>query len=261
MAVFSRHLLAILLLAAYALALTRLWWTLNLPGKPNWPGAVLLVLAAASTIAALARQLPLQNVLFASVIIGLVGGAVTWLDLKTGIPFGPVTYGEAGPRLFKQLPWAVPLIWIVTILNSRGVGRLILRPWRKTKTYGFRLIGLTIALTALFEFAFEPYATRVKQYWLWQPTKFPLTWQGTPLVNYFSWAVVTLLILAFVTPVLINKHPHHKSSPDLHPLCVCVGAMLLFAAGAATRGLWAAVLVDVAIGMAITIFAIRGAKW
>jgi len=31
-------------------------------------------------------------------------------------------------------------------------------------------------------------------------------------------AVVTVLILAFVTPMLINKHPLHRRPPDFHPL-------------------------------------------
>ena len=74
----------------------------------------------------------------------------------------------------------MPLIWVVVILNSRGVARLILRPWRKIRNYGFWLIGLTAALTMLFDLAFDPFASRVKHYWLWVPTKLPLTWQGAP---------------------------------------------------------------------------------
>lgn len=261
MAALSRPLFPVLLGAAYLLVLIRLWWPIHLPGRPNWPGAVLLVLAVIGTIAALARQLPLQNVLFATVIIGLVGGGVTWLNLKTQVPFGPVGFGDAGPKIFKQLPWGVPAVWIVAILNSRGVGRLVLRPWRKTKNYGIRLIGLTVALTVLFDFALEPFATRVKHYWFWEPTKFPLTWQGAPVVGFLSWAVITLLILAFVTPILINKHPHQKSRPDFHPLFVWLGAVLLFAVGAAVQGIWAPVAADTVIGGVTAVFAVRGARW
>jgi len=73
-----------------------------------------------------------------------MGGAVHALGATMEIPFGPFQFGpEAGPQLFKTLPWAMPLIWVAAILNSRGVVRLILRPWRKIRSYGFWLIGLT----------------------------------------------------------------------------------------------------------------------
>jgi uncharacterized membrane protein len=262
MAVWERHLFTALLLAAYALVLVRLWWPMNLPGKPGWPDAVLLLLAVVSTIAALARHLPLQNVLFVALVIAFASGAVTWLDLKTGIPFGQFTLGDnVGPKLHKTLPLAMPVIWVVAILNSRGVARLILRPWRKTRAYGFWFIGFTAGLTMLFDLAFDPFASRVKHFWFWEPTKFPLTWQGAPLVNFPGWLAVTLLILAFVTPMLINKHPTQRRPPDFHPLGVWLGAILLFGLGAASQGLWLAAAVDGIFGVAVAVFAVRGARW
>lgn len=256
------HLLTVLSLAACALTLAQFWWPAHLPGNPDWLDAVLLALATASTIAALSRHLPLQNILFAACFIGLAGGAAEWLDLETGIPFGSFTPGQnTGLKIFHSLPWALTLIWIPAILNSRGVARLILRPWRKTRVYGFWLIGITAALTVLFDLAFDPFASRVKQYWFWEPTKFPLTWQGAPLVNFFGWTVVTLLILAFITPMLINKNPVHRRPPDFHPLGVWLGGILLFGIGSATLGLWPAVLLDAIAGVVVTIFAVRGAWW
>jgi uncharacterized membrane protein len=262
MARWERRMFNILFLAAYALVLVGLWWPMSLPGKPGWPEAVLLLLVTVSTVAALARHLPLQNILLAALAIVLASSAVIWLDSKTGIPFGQFTIGDnTGPKLLKVVPWALPPVWVVAILNSRGVARLILRPWRKLHAYGFWLIGVTTALTALFELALDPFASRVKHYWIWEPTKFPLTWQGVPLVNFFGWAVVTLLILAFVTPILISKHPVHRRPPDFHPLGVWLGAVLLFAIGSATLGLWPAVLLDGIIGVVVAAFAFRGARW
>jgi uncharacterized membrane protein len=262
MARLERHFITALFLAAYALVLMRLWWPVQIPGKSGWPEAVLLFLAVVSIIAAMARHLPLQNILFAVFAIALASGAVVWLDFKTGIPFGQFTMGDnTGPKLLTAVPWELPLVWVVAILNSRGVARLILRPWRKMHGYGLRLIGVTTALTVLFDLGFDPFASRVKQYWFWGPTKFPLTWHGAPLVNFFGWAVVTLLILAFVTPMLINKKPIHRRPPDFHPLGVWLGAVLLFGAGSATLGLWSAVLLDAIAGIVVAVFAIRGARW
>jgi putative membrane protein len=254
-------LFAALLAAALALVLAANGLSLNLPGNPGWPEALLILLAATGTITALARQLPLQNVLLAAFVIALVGGAVHALGVTMGIPFGPFLFGvEAGPQLFKTLPWAMPLIWVVAVLNSRGVVRLILRPWRKIRSYGFWLIGLTAALTMLFDLTFDPFASRVKHYWLWVPTKFPLTWQGAPLVNFFSWAAVALLMLAFVTPALINKNPARRA-PDFHPLAVWLGAILLFGIASALHGMWGAVAVDGTMAVLTAMFAIRGGRW
>jgi putative membrane protein len=247
-----------LLGAAFALALVKLF----VPMETGWPEAVLVLLAVVSTLTALARQLPLQNVLLAACGIALIGGGISALDATISIPFGPLTFGlEAGPKMFKILPWAIPFLWIIVVLNSRGVARLILRPWRKTKIYGFWLIGVTAALTMLFDLALDPFAWFIRHYWFWTPTKFPVTWQGAPLVNFLGWGVVALLMLAFVTPALIRKQPGQKSGPAFHPLAVWLGAMLFFGIASAQQGLWLVVGADGVIGLVTAIFAIRGARW
>ena len=250
-----------LLAAALALVLAANSLSLDLPGKPGWPETLLLLLTAMSTMTALARQLPWQNVLLAVLVIALMGGAVHTLGVTMEIPFGPFQFGaEAGPQLFKTLPWSLPLVWVVVVLNSRGVARLILRPWRKVRSYGFWLIGLTAVLTVWFDLAFDPFAARVKHYWFWMPTKFPVTWQGAPLVNFLSWAAVTLLILAFVTPALINKNPTRRA-PDFHPLAVWLGAILLFGTATALHGIWPAAALDGVMAVVAAALAIRGGRW
>jgi uncharacterized membrane protein len=256
-------LLAALLAMVFAFVIaTQLVPTKHFPGNSNWPETGLLLIATISTLFALERQLPLQNVLLVAFVIALIGGAISAFGAISGIPFGPFTFtSELGPKIFHKLPWAIPLIWVVTILNSRGVARLILRPWRKTKTYGFWLMGLSATLTMLFVLALDPFAARIKHYWFWTPVKFPLTWQGAPLVDFLSWGIVTLLILAFVTPALIGKRLSKRSTPDFHPLAVWLGAVLLFATDVAMHGLWLAFATDLILVAAVTVFAIRGARW
>jgi putative membrane protein len=228
----------------------------------NWPEALLLLLATISTLAALARQLPLQNVLLAALIIALIGGAAHFFGAASGVPFGPFLFGsEIGRKLFGELPWAMPLLWIVVVLNSRGVTRLILRPWRKIRAYGFWLIGLTAGFTVLLDLALDPFAWLIRHYWIWRQTKMLVTWQDAPLSNFVGWFIVTLLILAFATPVMINKQLSKRSAPDFHPLAVWLGAILLFATGAARHGLWLAVAADVIISTVAAAFAFRGARW
>ncbi|MGH7975702.1 MAG: carotenoid biosynthesis protein [Limisphaerales bacterium] len=258
-AIWIHWLFAILLAAAFVFELAVFF----LPSDfLNWPEAALILLAAVSTIASLARQLPLQNVLLAAFVIAIFGGAAHAVGALTGIPFGPFTFSDnAVPEIFKTLPWAMPLLWVVVILNSRGTARLILRPWRKTKAYGFWVIGLTAVLAALFDFALEPFAARVKHYWIWTPTKFPVDWYGAPLVDFVAWALLTLVVLVFVTPALINKQPRKKGSRTFHPLAVWLGGILLFAVACAQRGFWPAVAADAAIGIVTAVFAVRGGTW
>jgi uncharacterized membrane protein len=232
------------------------------PMNSGWPEALLVLLATFTTLAALTRQLPLQNVLLAASGIALIGGVVSAVGARTGIPFGPFTFGsEAGPQLFNLLPWAMPLVWVIVILNSRGVARLILRPWRKTHTFGFWLAGLTVTLAMLFDIAFDSFASHLKHYWIWEPTKFPGTWQGAPLVNFMGWGIVSLLMLMFVTSALINKQLSKRNVPRFHSLVVWLGAILLFVIASARHGVWMVAAVDGVIGIVTAAFAIRGARW
>ena len=224
----------------------------------------LLALAAAASIAALHQQLPLQNVLSAAGIVALIGGVAHGLSANPNLslPFGPIVFNPAaGAKMFNSLPWTIPLLWIVAIFSSRGVSRIILRPWRKVKNYGFWLIGLTVILAVAFDVALEPYARHVKGFWIWQPTRISLTWSGASPLNFVSWLCVSLLMMLFITPSLIRKQPGSSSAPDYHPFALWLGALLLFTVGCARVGLWAAVGVDVAIAAITTVFAVRGAKW
>lgn len=235
---------------------------LVLPEYSDNLDAGMLVLSALASVVALNRQLPLQNILLATAVTALFGGFAHGLSARTGIPFGPVHFNAAaGPKLFKMLPWTIPFLWVVAIFTARGVGRLILRPWRKVKTYGFWLIGLTAVLATAFDFCLEPLAAGSGHFWRWQPTRIAITWAGATPVNFLGWAFVTLLILAFITPPLIRKQPGGPSWPDLNPLGVWLGALTLFAAGSAAAGFWGAAASDAMIAAVTTIFAVRGARW
>lgn len=255
-------LLTLLFAAAFVLVAVILFKPFKLPGHAGWPEALLLLSGVACTITSMTRRLPLQNVLLAVFIIVVIGGAAHTLGAITGIPFGPFAFGPSiGTEIFKTLPWAVPLIWVMAVLNSRGVARLILRPWRKVSSYGFWLMGMTAALTWLFDFALEPFASRVKHYWLWTPTKFPVTWEGAPVSNFLGWAAASALITVVIAPALINKQPGKRNTPDFHPFALWLGAILLFGAGCALNGLLDAAVADGILAAIVTVFAIRGGTW
>jgi uncharacterized membrane protein len=229
--------------------------------SPGILDAITLFLALASTLVSLAGQLPAQNVLLATVVIAAIGGGIHLLGAFTGIPFGPILYThENGPLLFKALPWFMPFLWVVIILNARGTARLILRPWRKLRVYGFWLIGITAVLTLIFVLGLEPFATHFRHYWIWTPTKLPVDWYGAPLSDFLGWLVAALLILGFSTPALMKKRPA-KSYPEYHPLIVWVALQLFFIADSLSQHLLAATIVSAVACIAVIPFAIRGARW
>lgn len=251
-----------LFLLQFTLVWARLWLPWPLLGSVRWPDGLLVVLTTATVLASLTRQLPGQNVMLAAFIIALITTAIQSLGALTGIPFGPYYYtDQIGPQLFYPLPWAVPLMWITIILASRGVARLILRPWRQTPNYGFRLMGLTTLLVVLLDFGLEPFATHAKHYWLWHPTQFKFDWYTTPGINFFGWAVTTLLVLGFATPSLINKKPGFQPPPEYCPLLVWLLLNFLFATGAALNQLWPAVGLTSLISVVVIVLAVCGARW
>jgi len=209
----------------------------------RWPEGLLLVLAAAATLAWLSRQLPAQQVMLASVVIVVLAGSIEALGALAGVPFGPIAYMPAfGPQLFYPLPWAAPFLWLVVILNARGVARLMLRRWRSRQDYGYWLLGVTALSVALFDFAMQPFAVEVKHYWRWQPTHVGLYWYAAPWVNFLGRAMTALLILAFATPVLINKLPIPRK-PDWWPLEIWIATQLILFVGLVKHGLWPATAV------------------
>jgi len=226
----------------------------------RWLEGLFWFLAAATSLFGLARRLPGQNLIMATTLITAISSTIIVVAEKTRIPFGPRVYTDAlGGRIFG-VPWPMPLLWLVVVVNSRGVARLILRPWRKTTYYGFWVIGLASLLAVLFDAGLEPFATRSRHYWFWETQVHVPGWYSAPWVNSIGWFVTALGILAFTTPWLINKQPV-KQPTDYHPLVIWLLLNLYFATGNALQHLWFAVLFALVANVIATIYAVRGARW
>src|ERR1051326_6224123 len=100
------------LFALFLIQFTMVWWNLWSPfpgfGNARWPNGLLLMLTAATVLASLTCQLPLQNVMFASVIIAAVAGAVQPRGEMTAFLFGPYFNMD---RLGRVLSEPLPLPW------------------------------------------------------------------------------------------------------------------------------------------------------
>src|SRR6266702_2674424 len=109
-----------LFLAQFALVWVNLW--LPVPGlsSARWPDGLLLVLATATTLASLARQLPGQNVMLASMLVAIIGGALPGLGalvasshLPSSIFHLPSYAGRLWPPFSCPLHWAAAMLWLV----------------------------------------------------------------------------------------------------------------------------------------------------
>lgn len=229
-------------------------------GTKQAADALLLLVTAASTLVSLCSQLPAQNVILVAVLIGAFTGLVHFVNAMVAVPLGPLTYHteNVGRFMISPLPWSVPVLWVVIILNARGVARLMLRSRRRTSHYGFWVMGTTVLLVGLFELGFQPYATHVTQYWSWKPTKLPWDWYSTPWSYFLGCSVMTLLLLLFVTPAMINKHPNPKR-PSFHPLLIWEALSALILLGALSARLSAAVVAMLIQMTATAVLSIVGA--
>lgn len=236
--------LLVLFLAQWGFVWLRTCFGDERPVPGQWPYGLLAILAAAATLAGLCRELPGQSVMLAATMIAGLSGAAQSLGAVTGVPFGPYAYTDRiGQQLFYPLPWAVPLLWVILLVNARGTSRLILQPWRGAKNHGFWVLGLSVGLVVLAEAGLEPFAAGVKGYWKWENTRIPSDWYGTPWVNFLGWTVTALVILAFATPALIDKRPGPRP-PPWHPLLVWVPInTLLLTSAVAHRQTAAATLI------------------
>lgn len=249
-------------------------------GEARWPEALLLLLAAGLTLAAQARHAPCQNVALATTLILSLAGLAMAVAARAAIPLGPITGpGTSAGRLLGWLPWAAAL-WLVALLTSRGVARLILRPWRASFTYGFQVIGLTVLLFVLFNSAFEPFASGVAHGWAWQSSRggdglIPASlascvehgWScqggnpaghrgGMPWIGLGAQAATALFILIFATPSLLDKRPV-SPPPDSFPLMIWGFANLLFTTAAVTRHRWSAAALAASSLAVVTLLCLR----
>lgn len=250
------------------LALFLLTWAASsaffwIDGEPRvvaWIDSVLLLSATASSLIALARRLPVQNVVMVAVVIALSAAGMISINAAFGVSFESFTFTDRmGAKLLGTLPWPVPLLWIVIVLNARGVAELILRPWRRTGHYGLWVLGLASGLAVLLNFGLEPFAVKVKGFWIWNSHSSTRHWHTAPWVNFLGWTVTSSMALLFSVPWLINKRPA-KEAVALHPLLVWSLLNLWLALGHAAHQLWSPVCVTLAGSATVAILAVRGAR-
>ncbi len=208
-----------LFLAQWFLVWTRLWSHQHTLSPTHWPEALLVLFGAANTLATFSRELPWQNVLAASVLITLASGASEGLAVLAGAP--------AARFVASGSTWAVPLVWLIAILNARGIGRLALFRWRKSRVYGLWLIGLAALLVVLFGVGLRFFCAA-------HLTLMPasISW-----LHLLYWWVTAALALVVATPWFIDKRPVERL-PARQPMITWMLLNFLFASATALTGSW-----------------------
>jgi hypothetical protein len=226
----------------------------------DWPEGFLLVAALLVTGSAYARHISLQSTLMASCVIGFIGAVAHWISEASAIPFGPIHFpGSLDASPLQETFWVSAMMWVVLLLNARGMARLILTRRSKHRHHGLHLMGVSLLLILLMVMAMEPFASTVHHYWLWGETRLPFTWQGVPLSSLFAWCVVGSVASVAATPFLIAKRPHPLPLTG-EPAWLWILISILFAVGTALAGLWPATGVAVlngALGIWVALLAER----
>src|SRR5262245_1479758 len=124
LATFAHRAISGMALVSFLLVLAVMIFDFQLPGKSGWAEVLMLFSATAATVTGLSRHLPMQNVLLGAAIIAFIGTLAHGIGAATAIPFGPFSYSAAiGPRFGNWVAWPMPFLWVVIVLNSRGVAR------------------------------------------------------------------------------------------------------------------------------------------
>lgn len=175
----------------------------------------LMVLAAISTHAAAIRLWGANRARRWGLIVIVVGTLVETVGCLTGYPFGAYSYtSNFGSRIAGVLPWTIPLAWFVIVTNTVLLARFFpgLKRWQES------VLAATLAMG--IDWVMEPFAVRVKGYWLWDKP-------GIPVQNYLSWWVIVFVVAQLAAP----SSTELRMERDSRPLWILGGFLLLFVEG------------------------------
>lgn len=161
---------------------------IRLPDTLIWADALFLFLAAINIFLITAKTEGFRITTIHFFIITLGSGLIEICGALTGWPFGHYYYTEQlGWRIGNILPIAIPLAWWIVI----GLGHAFARICFPTLSrFGTALFCAVWAV--MFDLLLEPFAWKVKQYWIWRDNYVP----GT---NYLAW-FLTAFLLCLICP-------------------------------------------------------------
>jgi hypothetical protein len=215
---------------------------LSVPVELPYIDAITLVIATLATLFGLSRWWPSQNIIAIAALTVLLSGALEHvLLISTGAGYPD----SAGNAIFG-VPWVVPLLWFVVMLNARSVARLILWPHREKGSYGLWLILFTAVMTALVLMVQEAICGR---FYNW----------GAPVTLALVRWLAAIFFLAIVAPFLIPKGAVIPP-PDYGPVTVWAMINLYLIVVAGIGHYWEGAGILIVVNGILTTLALRARK-
>ena len=132
----------------------------------------------------------------------------------TSLPFGDYHYTNRFGPVLGVVPLTIPFAWHVVVTNALFLVRSLV-------PYASPLLEAALAgvICTLYDFVLEPFATTVKQYWIWAGG-------AVPPINYVAWFVLSALLVRLFAPTLSNRFRF-----DPRPVLILGLTIAIFLAG------------------------------
>ncbi len=214
----------------------------NLPVPIDLPfiDGITLVIAALATLFGLSRWWPSQNILAITFLTIVLSGVLEHvLIISTGLPY----QNAAGHEVFG-VPWTLPLLWLIAMLNARSVARFILWPNREKGSFGLWLLFFTAVMTAVVLMVQESLSERFYENW------------AGPIALCGVRFIAAGFFLAVIAPFLIPKGAV-VPQPDCGPIMIwaVINVYLVVIAGIEHR--WESAGILVVLNGVLTTWSLR----
>src|SRR6202140_2918145 len=133
-----------------------------------------------------------SGVLAFLVICLVVSNILENTSILSGFPFGYYHY-TSGPKIFL-VPWYIGLSYFATAYLAWTVAIVLIGDVRRVSnwitTVGVPVIGA--AVMVMWDLTFDPTASTIKQFWIWEQGG---GYFGVPLTNYVGWFFTVYVFL------------------------------------------------------------------
>lgn len=140
-----------------------------------------------------------------ALIVLVLAWMIEWLGVMTGFPFGDYHYTEILRPKLGNVPWLIPIAWLMMLVPSWAVGQAALGGIRE-RLKGLYWVTLAVISGAAFtawDLYLDPQMTE-RGLWSWEH---PGGYFGIPWVNFGGWWLSAALITLILRPANLPQRP------------------------------------------------------